>query len=512
MKNFIIKIMNNRSLGEYLKNIIPFNVIKRPFLLLCAIYSIAITAIVRANVNYVDDLGRTARGYRGWENFGRYLSNYLSTLIHASKDLTDISPLPQLITVILISLASVIIIYLFSNKHKISFWSTVAAIPIGLSPYFLECFSYKFDSPYMALSILASVTPALFFEEHVLVYSLSIAIGTLIMSMTYQASSGIFALVILFLLAVKWNEGTPLKKLFNKAMVSFSGYIVAMIIFYIWIAPHGDTYVSRDISPYNMFIQTIQSNILRYFKLLKEDYQHSWKVLAIILCFSFVITFIHKSQRNKILSAIVAFILIVVGSVLSFGAYTCLPKPSFAPRAMYGFGVYIALIGIIAVNNCKITGYLPKITAFCLAWCLFAFTFTYGNALAEQKRYADFRIQMVLNDLTRVIKLQTNDKKNKYEVQLDGNIGFSPIVNRMLKKHKPLGRLVKVTFGGGWTWSRQYFFNYFSLPNVVAVDSKGDISKKYKRDFTKEDLKTLYDCNYHTIKAADKKILIMLKH
>lgn len=37
-----------------------------------------------------------------------------------------------------------------------------AVVPLGLSPWFLECFSYKFDSPYMALSVLASVIPFIF--------------------------------------------------------------------------------------------------------------------------------------------------------------------------------------------------------------------------------------------------------------------------------------------------------------------------------------------------------------
>lgn len=99
----------------------------------------------RANFNYIDDLGRTFSGYRSF-GFSRYMSDFLSQFIHGSGYITDIFPYTQLIAIVFISLASTIVIKLLTmQKHedKVNLWYIFATIPIGLSPYFLENFSYQ---------------------------------------------------------------------------------------------------------------------------------------------------------------------------------------------------------------------------------------------------------------------------------------------------------------------------------------------------------------------------------
>lgn len=92
----------------------------KSFVVLLIIYVVGISAILRANFNYFDDMGRVAEGYRGWDNFGRYISYYLSILIHADNYLTDISPLPQLIAVAIMALAGVIVQDAISDKRIFS--------------------------------------------------------------------------------------------------------------------------------------------------------------------------------------------------------------------------------------------------------------------------------------------------------------------------------------------------------------------------------------------------------
>ncbi|QQV79596.1 glucosyltransferase domain-containing protein [Enterococcus faecalis] len=41
---------------------------------------------------------------------------------------------------------------------KISWGSSLVATLIGLNPWFLQCLSFRFDSPYMALSIFLFVS------------------------------------------------------------------------------------------------------------------------------------------------------------------------------------------------------------------------------------------------------------------------------------------------------------------------------------------------------------------
>ena len=144
-----IKQYGKNKIGEY-------RFLLKPTLILSAIYLLAMSAILRANFYYYDDIQRACWGWPEW-GFSRHLSNILSKFLHAEAYLSDISPLPQLLAILIISFASVIAVYLITEEKRFSFWHFVAAIPIGLSPYFLECLSYKYDSPYMALSVLFSV-------------------------------------------------------------------------------------------------------------------------------------------------------------------------------------------------------------------------------------------------------------------------------------------------------------------------------------------------------------------
>jgi len=73
----------------------------KPFICIVIIFAIAITAIIRANIYYIDDAQRAAEGVAGWINFSRYVTEFLSTFIHCDTYLTDISPLPQLLAICL---------------------------------------------------------------------------------------------------------------------------------------------------------------------------------------------------------------------------------------------------------------------------------------------------------------------------------------------------------------------------------------------------------------------------
>ena len=112
---------------------------------------------------------------------------------------------------------------------------------------------------------------------------------------------------------------------------------------------------------------------------------------------------------------------------------------------MYGVGAFLALIMITIVNAEKI--YPAKVVCACLCWCFFVFAFTYGNALAAQKNYTDFRVQLVIEDLNELEIMNTEEIK---KIQLSGNIGKAPVIRNMPQNYQMLNRLVPDTFGGGW--------------------------------------------------------------
>lgn len=486
-----------RFYNLFKQEIIKHNFLGKPFIVLTFIYCLGIASIIRANFNYIDDLGRVSDGYRGWMNWSRYISEGLSIFIHTDSRLMDISPLPQILAALFLALASAVLIYVFTEKEQFSKWNILAVLPLGLSPYFLECLSYKFDSPYMALSVLASIFPFLFVKYGEKIYFAISVAGCLVMCMTYQASSGIYVLVTLFLAAKKLNEGKPCLRFIA---VSALSYVVSLVVFRIALMRKLNDYATTDTAGVSDLIPTVCSNIQTYFNLIYSDFNRVWLVLIALLAVAFIYSFVKVSSLKFYKSLLLAFAVLMCGGVLSYGGYILLKYPLFAPRGMYGIGVLLAIISvsITAISKNKFT----KIVCVLLSWCFFVFSFSYGNTLAEQKRYTDFRVNMLMTDLN---KLQPQNNTEML-MQLDSNIGKSPALTRRLEKRYPIiKRLVPSTLGASWWWNQYYLYNYFALPGIKQhFDTK-------KEDFKNLNLPLVVNSRYHDIWADNSHILVKFK-
>jgi hypothetical protein len=165
---------------------------------------------------------------------------------------------------------------------------------------------------------------------------------------------------------------------------------------------------------------------------------------------------------------------------------------------MYGFGVFITLLSVCTVNNSRQV--VLNIPILMLSWIFLVFAFTYGNALSVQEEYTEFRISQVINDLNDLDILQ-NDKE--IVVQIEGDIGQSPILEAMPQDYQMLNRLIPRTFcGDGSYWGKYRFFHYYNLKNIV---------EDTEIDLTTYNLPILEDHLYHTIYGNDSYILIELK-
>lgn len=471
--------------------------IKKPFLFLTLIYSVGIMSILRANFNYIDDTGRILKGYKTWENFSRYLTNFFSTFIHGDNYLTDVSPLPQILCVLLLSITGVFLIYLISGKKDFSIWQLIALVPLGLSPYFLQCISYKYDAPYMGLSILASIAPILFYKRDKVVFCIATFIGILVMCTTYQASSGIFPMLVILLAMKSWHEKSSLKEIGKWIGLSAGSYVAGMVVFMLFIMQPANEYVSNSTPPIMQMPLTFVSNLKEYYTYIFTDFKDFWLVFVILLLLAFLFVATRDSKQKKIPAFLISFFALILMLILPFGFYPALENPLFEPRAMYGFGVLLAFLGVYVVSAVQI---LPgKIICLVLSWVFFVFSFTYGNALYEQKVYTDFQINTVVEELNDMPVFTTNEMKY---IQIDGSIGQSPVLRNMPQDYQMLNRLVPITFGGRWYWSNYKLFYYYKIPNISIDDSI---------NLADYNMPVVKDAIYYTIQQDGNYILITLK-
>jgi len=491
-----MKILKKIS-EKFQANNIQFNTDKKELFssvaFLFVIYFIAMISIIRANFFYIDDLRRSVDGYELGGVFSRHISNLLGYFIHAGDYIKDISPLPQLVACLFLSLAGYTLVKIMCDKpNKLLL---IASLPIGLSPYFSECLTYKFDAPYMALSILASVFPFLFMKKNRWLFSVICVISTLVMTMTYQAASGIFIMITLYVFFTNLNyKKTTIKNDFLFLGIAFISYCIAIIMFRLFfMQPVDFGYVSTSVAAIGNSMTVFLKNLQSYVVILYDDFNIKWKILSASIILLFYIKSILLSKKNKFLSFFLTTFFLAFFFISIFGLYLLLEVSYFGARAMYGFGIFIAILSIDICYSLKKIFAVPVIA---LIWCFFVFCFSYGNALADQKRYNDFRTELLLKDLSVLLPEKA---ETTYSIKLINSIRFSPMVRHTAKDNPMIWKLVPVGLRGGWPFGYMYLTQYYHF-QLLRDD-----------DIIDEDMPVVLDTYYHTIKIKDNNIAVILK-
>lgn len=476
--------------------------LKKPVLFLSAAYLLAFSSILRANFNYIDDMTRCAIGMNGWDGGSRFLSMYLAKLVHGDSYLADVSPLPQLIAILLLALSGAAVVRVLGGDKPASFWTLAAVLPLGLSPYFLECVSYKYDSPYMALSILVSAAPLLLAGRGGWRYRAAAALGSLAMCTSYQASSGVFPMLAVLLAFRRWNGGEDWRKTVRFLLESALCYGAGVLVFQTVFLPLDNGYIEVGLPPVRQIPAVFLSHLKTYYSLVRSDFKKEWLLLALLLMLLFLYTAARGSARRAVPALAGAAAALAAMLALAFGLYPFLTAPLFEPRAMFGFGVLLALLGVYAAQA-DIRPLPVKLVPLALSWLFFTFSFTYGNALYVQREYNDFRTVNVIQELNRLEAFRSEEKKT---VQIFGSVGLAPILRNQPQNYGMLNRLVPVAFQGPESYHGIVELSYYyGLKNARVIYGTSET------DLSAMDLPVLSDTMYFTILGDEEHIMIRLK-
>lgn len=476
----------------------------KPVLIVFGIILLGMVAILRANFSYVDDLGRAAVGYKGWGNFSRYLSNFLAMVLHGSGFLTDISPWGQIVAALIMAISGVMLLYIVYGRKKLRWWELFVVAILALNPYFLQCLSYKFDAPFIAIAVLAMVAPTLAgglaMKGKGWLYAGVVLVGTLVTCMTYQAALGILPMVTILVAVRMWNKGESLKRVGKFVGWAVVGYGVGLLIFKVFIMKLVNDYVVTEVPGLMAIIPHTLGNLEQYYRLVVADFAKTWLVLIAAVVVWFVIVMIVDAKRRKWLAGIIGVVTVLALGVVCFGIYVLMEKPLFEPRAMFGVGVMICLIMVVVVEERKLGDWRRYVygggvvVAVVLAYLLGIFGFTYGNALAVQKDYADFRIEAVLNDLERTVKEGDT-------VEVVGTVGLAPAMLNAVEQYPILGRLVPIEFEEGY-WGQYKIMKYYGISELQGELFIPPVAEEYP---------IVEEHWYHNLRGEEGKIVVELK-
>ena len=426
--------------------------IKSAFLWGIALYILALFALIRADIYYMDDFQHSIIDNSNANVFSRFLMTFiLSDLLTFGKGTLDMSPLPQIFGICFVVASSLMLIYLI--RRKFDLFGVVASLPLGLSPYFLQNLSYKFDALTMGIALFLAISPFLF-QKNMRVFCAVSVVSLLCMLMCYQAANATY--IILSLYFAFFANAMNLKQRAGFLGICVANLIIATLIYKLAImqpiSEYIIAYTSNKMFPLDSLFSGVWANLCTYATTIFDDLKSTAFIWLIALnCVLFIV-------NRKIL----AFVFLALGFVLSFGLFLVLEQTIFEPRAFYGFNALVAVIFIsnISAESSKILRFFGIVIAVITAYFLISFANIYGNALKKQDEYLDFRAKLLLSDLSDAIP-------KGVMVDLKIYINKHPVAQRFAKKYGDIARLIPKVAENDWFfhWRLRHLNAPYNLEN-----------------------------------------------
>lgn len=453
----------------------------------------------------IDDLRRALSGSRDFLGFARWIDEYVGILVNTHTSFFDIAPLSQFIGVAFLALSGVCLSHVFSGG-KISAIMVAASCPVMLSPWFFSNMTYRVDSPYMALSVLAGIAPFVVAKNRVAFITLSV-IFNLVMCMTYQMSSGIY-IIMTMAVAFCWyvrDEKSPIECLKFIGIAALS-YLIPLGLYKILFIPGGssDSYVGTQVATASGLIPTIFSNGKHYIEYIISDMGKS----AITLVFPLtLLIFILSLPKKKPLKILLGILLVALSLPLSYGVMLAIPNAPTYVRAFCGVGIFLAVPQLIAISNFSVTnGKVPKtvavVTIF-FSYCFVVFGFSFGNCLSAQKEFLSHRTDLLISDLNEVCPNPQNA-----DFSLEGDFGIAPLIRLPGRIYPVIPRSLKSNNAAGqWAYLmifKQYDMGKFTI-NELEYDKRGEVHLK------DANLPILKETAFYTICGEGDRFFITLR-
>lgn len=388
---------------------------KSSIFLILFIYLIVCINIGLAEYPYIDDIGRQIQGYSGFsEHYSRYVSEVAVRFLNLGGHLSDIGLASQILSAFIMTLSSLLLIYVLIPTKKISKVTSFASTLIGINPLFIECLSFRFDSPFMTLSVLFSIVPFIFWNKNRILFIILSVITTFLMCNSYQASSGIFLVLTATMLLLDVVNKEKVANLLSRFISAALSYICGVLLYFCQIKLFPPVFSSAaDTAPINKLTHFVILNSKIYLRNIYNQSNKVWVVLALIAVVLFALNIVLSSKINKLLTIFLVTAYLGVSSVLSYGTYLIFMTPYslLRPRYEYGFGFFISTI-LIALSlryKGKIFRLSNQAVVFLLSFYLAIFSLLYPSALKQQNDVFKSQTIILANDLNPYLSQQTSN-------------------------------------------------------------------------------------------------------
>lgn len=482
---------------DNLINLISLKKVEKKALICVFLISVlSLLSLIQANVLYVDDIGRILGSFGLWDEDARPLSSLVSQAIQLGKPLTDISPLPQILSLALYSLSSIYLGKIFRVNNLV--FLSLGGIAFVLNPFNLQNFSYVFDSLTMGLAVFTS-TAASFITciaaEQTLsnvqrILASSLILFFLLSSLClYQAATSIYIAAFTFYSLLKLIKDATTREsikvfIFSIAILFFS--LLAYIPiknFYVkneYIFNKSQIPSLEDIP--ETFIKNLIYSVKNLYKLLGNgNLLFLILILGIAVILSLILLIFKEFLQNKnnLSSSIKLFITIFLTLFYCFfltmsflGLSLIFSNPLDQPRGYMGFSTVVAISCFFLAQLFYFSRFLRYFLIFFL--CLLCLSFanislTFGNTLHYQNTQEEIIATVLLSDLEEEVSKLSNLPEEP-KIAIAGRLEHGALTSQAFRKYPILKTITKSYFRQGWPHgyqklrSLEFKFGYKSIP------------------------------------------------
>lgn len=478
---------------------------KHKLLVILLVYLIVCVNIGLVNYPFIDDISRTVHGSTGFiSSYARYFSEYSAWIVQGSKHLTDLGISTFILSAFILTVVSSIVLYTIFDDQKITWPAAIGSIILGVNPWFLEALSFKFDNPYISLSLLVSVIPFLLYrrEKSSLAYFLLSAFGIFLMCNSYQASSGIYLLMLLTLVFRDFLSLSNIKFVLNRLLVSLGAYFFAMVLYFMemkvnpQLNSRGDNTKIAHLSEMpKAFIHNVTSYVINIY----HGSAKVWILVGFLVIILVIINSLIRSKKNVIVSFFVSVLYLLAGTIASYGVYSffVLSLSDGRPRYAYGFSFFIGLllIQLSAPVGKKWFNYFKYSVVSLFVYYIVSFALSYPTILSDQKVIFEIQSVTLSQDLSKYL----GDNKIVYTNKLFRN---SPVYDNSKRNYPILEKLIPDNSSLYW-------------PNVMWFDNISNLHANLQpynfNDLDKDTATKIVNNAYYDIYDKDGQLYVYMK-
>lgn len=422
-----------------------------------SLYVLVYFPLIRSFIIFAADNDRVIGNTHKWiPGGGRYLNDWLIPLLFASPETHDIQPLPRLLALLILALATQMFVYVVCRKTD--YFRLFLGTIIGFSPFFAQNISYSMDAPYMCSSILFAVIPFLFWNKGNMLFSIVSIVTAFFWLGFYQSAIACYLLLLIYLSFIDFlGKKKTIKQMIVRVLLGticvFTCSTIADMVLSHFLG-HQGSYTANHLllcSGFSQCLTTTLNSFYSFLSLMENNFENTHFLLFFII--SGVMLAVHIIYKvSKVKHRFEKIDNILIGIFVCLGLFSTLfiyqallVRPQFDQRTIINLGMLASLcyLDLIEISNKFLRRAIITIGVL-IIWSFSVFIMSYGNLWAYQMRYSDYIVAQVKKVTSNYPEMPIRYPDNGFHIPLieNQNATFRNMINSSLsnkeEKRAPL--------------------------------------------------------------------------